>query len=158
MEEPRHALAPTPRVSHLRFGVLCLLAYVALSWAMRFDMPRGEQIASLVYPLDTFSMYAGAADQQMSHLLVRDPQSGAVHRITDYRSFDCVEPIAGSGAQCADHVGYQYHADDLTDYIRSHAGPGSAEVELISRTWQVRAGAPPAHVSDCIVAHCKVSR
>src|SRR5260221_9351086 len=39
------------RASRRRFGALCVLAYVALSWAARFDMRRGEQIASLFYPL-----------------------------------------------------------------------------------------------------------
>jgi hypothetical protein len=102
-------------------------------------------------------MYAGVPGEHMSHLLIRDQQGAAVHRVTAFRSFDCVEPITGDAARCADRRGIEYHYDDLTNYIRSHAGPGEVEVELISRTWQIRAGAPPVQTSDCVVAHCKVS-
>jgi hypothetical protein len=45
-----------------RFGVLCVLAHVALAWMVRFDLRRGDQIASLAYPLDTSSMYAPNLD------------------------------------------------------------------------------------------------
>ena len=106
-----------------RFGVLCILAYVALSWSVRFDMPLGPQIASLVYPLDTFSMYAGPAGDAISHLLIRDAQ-GAVHRVTDFRSFECAEPIDRSAARCADRRGYAYHYDELAEYIAQPPGPG----------------------------------
>jgi hypothetical protein len=143
--------------AHLRFGVLCVLGYVALSWAVRFDMRRGEQIASLLYPLDTFSMYAPGPAAYMSHLLIRDGQ-GVVHRVTDFRFFDCAEPITGTAAHCADTHGIEYHYDDLTHYIETHAGRGELAVEIISRTWQMRSGAPPVQTSDCVIAHCKVAR
>lgn len=145
------------RTGQLRFGILCLLGYVALSWAVRFDMRLGEQIVSLVYPLDTFSMYAGMPGEDRSLLLVRDRQGG-VHRITAFRSFDCAEPIAGSASQCADRRGIPYLSEDLTRYVQTHPGPGDLEVELITRTWELRPGAAPVQVSDCVVAHCKVSR
>jgi hypothetical protein len=132
-----------------------VLAYVALSWAGRFDMRLGEQIASLVYPLDTFSMYARMPAAQESHLLVRDHE-GVVHRVTDFRSFDCAEPLTGTDARCPH--GIPYHYEDLTRYIESHAGPGEREVELIARTWTLEPGAPPAPTSDCVVAHCRVAR
>jgi hypothetical protein len=128
-----------------------------LSWAVRFDMRRGGQIASLLYPLDTFSMYAGTVGRDASHLLVRD-HDGAVHRVTAFRSFACAEPITGSAAQCADRRGFEYHYDDLIHFIESHPGAGEAEVELIARTWQLRPGAPPVQVPDCVIAHCRVSR
>jgi hypothetical protein len=144
-----------------RFGVLAVLGYVALSWAVRLDMRFGEQIASLVYPLDTFSMYARIPAEEMSHLLIRDAQ-GAVHRVTDFRSFDCADPVTGRTARCSDRHGIQYLSEDLTNYIRQHAGPAGAEVEaevdLIFRTWRVRAGEAPAQVSDCVVTRCKVAR
>ena len=157
-------MSPSPagaRARRRRFGVLGVLGYVALSWAVRLDMRLGEQIASLVYPLDTFSMYARIPAEEMSHLLIRDAQ-GSVHEVTEFRSFECNEPISGSTAPCADRHGIQYLSEDLTNYIREHAGPdaseGEAEVELIFRTWRVRAGAAPIHVSDCVVTHCKVAR
>jgi hypothetical protein len=131
---------------------------VVLSWAMRFDMRLGQQIASLLYPLDTFSMYArmpGAED--VGHLLVRDRQ-GTVHRVTDFRSFDCVEPVNGSAAHCADRRGIPYHYDDLAHYIQNHTGSGVVDVDLITRTWELRAGSAPVRTSDCIVTHCKVAR
>ena len=98
------------RRTHLRFGILCVLGYVALSWAVRFDMRRGEQIASLLYPLDTFSMYAPIPGESMSHLLIRDGQ-GAIHRVTAFRSFDCAEP-AGS-----------LRTEDLVVQMRPAAAP-----------------------------------
>ncbi len=147
---------PSAGQLRLRFGVLCILAYVALSWSIRFDMPLGRQIASLVYPLDTFSMYAGPAGGSISHLLIRDGQ-GAVHRVTDFRSIDCAEPIDRSVARCADRSGYAYHYDELAEYIAQHGGPGVTPVELIYRTWEMRAGAPPAIDPDCVVAHCRVT-
>jgi hypothetical protein len=140
-----------------RFGLLCLLGYVALSWAVRFDMPEGEQIASLLYPLDTFSMYAEVPGQEISYLLIRDAQ-GMVHRVTEFRSFDCVEPVAGSTARCSDRRGFQYHDRELIQHIERHAGPGNSDAELIFRTWHVRSGAGAVHVADCVVSRCKVSR
>src|SRR5947207_13892919 len=47
------------RDDHLRFGTLCVLGHVLLSWLVRFDMRLGQQLASLVYPFDPFWMYAG---------------------------------------------------------------------------------------------------
>lgn len=140
-----------------RFGLLCVLVYVALSWTARYDMRRGDQIASLLYPLDTFSMYAGRPAGEMSHLLVRDRQ-GIAYRVTAFRSFDCAEPLSGSAVRCADKRGFQYHYDDLINYVQSHAGPGDVEVELISRTWALRPGAAPVHTSDCVIARCTASR
>lgn len=124
---------------------------------MRFDMRLGEQISSLVYPLDTFSMYARMPPSYESHLLVRDGE-GAVHRVMDFRSFDCDQPLTGSAARCTDQHGITYHFEDLAHYIESHAGPGEVEVELITRTWAMRAGAAPAPVSDCVMARCRVAR
>jgi hypothetical protein len=145
------------RLSKPRFGLLCILGYVALSWAVRFDMRLGQQIASLLYPLDTFSMYAGMPGEDRSHLLVRDRQ-GTVHRVTTYRSFDCAEPISGADTPCATRRGIPYIDEDLTRYIRAHRGGGDEEVELITRTWELRPGAPPAREPDCVIARCKASR
>jgi hypothetical protein len=157
--QPRPA-APSPsrpRGDYLRFGVLCVLGYVALSWAVRLDMRHGEQLASLMYPLDTFSMYAGSPGEYVSHVLIRDAQ-GRVHRVSAFRSFECAQPVRRHAAQCADRPGYAYLYDDVAAYVESHAGPGESQVELIYRTWRVRSGAPPAHTSDCVIASCKVSR
>src|SRR5262249_6460701 len=120
-----------------------------------FDMRGGEQIASLVYPFDTFSMYAPIPGASVSHLLIRDAQ-GAAHRITAFRSFDC--PDAPGGAQCADTHGIQYHYDDLMHYIQRHRGAGVSDADLIPRTWRLRSGVAPVQIADCVIAHCKVSR
>jgi hypothetical protein len=152
--EPEHlVIRRAPR----RFGVLCLLAYVALSWAMRFDMRLGEQIISLVYPLDTFSMYARMPPAYESHLLVRDRQ-GTVHRVMDFRSFDCAGPLTGPAVPCAGAHGIPYHFEDLIRYVESHPGPGQLDAELITRTWELHAGAAPVPVSDCVLAACRVAR
>ena len=144
------------RNDRLRFGTLCVLGYVALSWAFRFDMRLGQQIASLVYPLDTFSMYAGMPAEDRSALLVRDG-NGTTSRVTAFRTFSCAEPLSGASAACAGRHGIPYLYEDLAHYIESHTGAGSRSVELISRTWEIRSGAAPLVTSDCVIAHCKVS-
>ena len=144
-------------MSHFRFGVLCVLTYVALSWAARFDTRGGDQNASLFYPLDTFSMYAGVPGEYMSHLLVRDAQ-GSVHRVTSYRSFQCVEPIRRGESKCSETDAIAYHYDDLVNYIEGHPGHGDQNVELINRTWRIVPQSTPSVISDCVVAHCEASR
>ncbi|MDX2168257.1 MAG: hypothetical protein SF182_14380 [Deltaproteobacteria bacterium] len=140
-----------------RFGLLCVVAYLALAWVARFDMRRGEQIASLVYPLDTFSMYAPSQASQISHLLVLDAQ-GVAHRATAFRAYDCREPLRGAAVPCADRHGYEYHWDDLVNYIQAHHGPGDVEVTIVARTWEVAPGAAPVPQSDCVIAHCRAAR
>lgn len=144
------------RSSQRRFGALLVLAYVFLSWLVRFDMRLGGQIASLVYPLDTFSMYAGAPGEDRSHLLIRDRQ-GAVHRITAFRSFDCAATVDAAGIACAERRGIPYMVEDFARYIETHRGAGDLEVEVIARTWELHAGAAPTQVDDCVVTRCKVS-
>ena len=141
---------------HLRFGTLCVLGYVVLSWLVRFDMRLGQQIASLVYPLDTFSMYAGMPGENQSALLVRDGD-GNVHRVTAFRAFSCAEPLAGASAACAGQAGIEYLHEDLVHYIQNHVGPAERDVDLIVRTWEIRTGAAPRVTSDCVIAHCRVS-
>jgi hypothetical protein len=154
------SLAPV-RVRRRRFGVLSVLAYVALSWAVRHDMRLGEQIASLVYPLDTFSMYARIPAEEMSHLLILDAH-GVVHRVTDFRSFACAEPLSGGSARCPDRHGIQYLSEDLINYIRQHAATDEsqvrAEVELIARTWRMHPGTAPVQMPDCVITRCKVAQ
>jgi hypothetical protein len=145
------------RTSHRRFGVICVLGYVALSWAIRFDMRLGDQIASLIYPLDTFSMYGSMPGARESHLLIRDA-GGEIHRIEDFRSFDCSEPLSGKEMRCQDRPRINYLYEELIHYIEDHAGSGETEVELIHRTWELHAGARPVQIPDCVVSHCKVSR
>ena len=132
-----------------------MLGYVLLSWLVRFDMRLGQQIASLVYPLDTFSMYGGMPGEDRSALLVRDPNDD-VHRVTAFRAFSCAESLTGAAA-CGERHGIPYLYEDLVHYIESHPGPGVRDVELIARTWEIRSGAPPRRISDCVIAHCKVS-
>lgn len=144
--------------SHRRFAILCILAYVALSWAARFDMRLGAQIVSLVYPLDTFSMYAGMPGEDASHLLVRDA-AGEIHRVGAFRSYACAGPVVRSATSCANQRGViPYHYDDLAAYIESHQGAGDVDVDLIVRTWKVRPGSPPQWSDDCLVTRCRVSR
>jgi hypothetical protein len=139
-----------------RFGVLCVLAYVALAWLVRFDLRRGDQIASLAYPLDTFSMYAPNSANQISHILVRDA-AGAVHHVTSFERFACAEALRGSAVRCTERRGFQYHYDDQINWIEAHPGGGATRVELISRTWDVQPGAAPVHLNDCVIAHCTVT-
>ncbi|MCX4243660.1 hypothetical protein [Paraliomyxa miuraensis] len=143
--------------SHLRFGILCALSYLMVSWVVRFDMVRGTQIASLVYPFDTFSMYSTMPEAQSSHLLARD-ERGDVHSITSFRSFDCDAPIDSRASACGTRATIQYLDDDLVDYIQTHPGSGSSQVDIIRRTWMVFAGRPPRPSGDCVITACRVSR
>ncbi len=145
------------RTAPVRFGFLCVLVYVALAWTARFDMRLGEQIRSLVYPLDTFSMYAGLPDHDASLLMVRDGR-GAVHRITSFRTFDCDGPLTGAAARCTHTRGIPYLHEDFVRYIEARRGTGGEPVELITRTWEVRAGTAPVARDDCVVARCRVTR
>jgi hypothetical protein len=144
------------RNARLRFGTLCILGYVALSWMARFDMRLGDQIASVVYPFDTFSMYAGIPSGQSSAMLVRDADGG-VHRVTAFRAFSCADRVGSASAAGGCPVGIQYLHEDLVSYIQHHAGSGSREVDVIARTWEIRRGAAPVTTSDCVIVHCKVS-
>ncbi|TMA36110.1 MAG: hypothetical protein E6J79_13825 [Deltaproteobacteria bacterium] len=146
----------TIHVSQRRFALLCILAYVVLAWAARFDMRLGQQIASLVYPLDTFSMYGGMPGEDRSHLLVRDAE-GEVYRISDFRAYRCLEPLTGSDVRCAGRLGIPYHYEELIHYIETHQGQGELAVELITRTWDFPPG-ERVRTADCVVAHCTVAR
>ena len=141
---------------HLRFGVLCALGYLMLAWVVRFDMVRGTQIASLVYPFDTFSMYSVVPEGQTSHLLARDDQ-GDVHTITSFRSFDCDLPIDPGTSACDGGPTIQYLDDDLAEHIAAHPGGGPLRVDIIRRTWMVSAGEPPRPSGDCVITACRVS-
>jgi hypothetical protein len=147
------------RVHQLRFAIVASLIYVALSWSVRFDLARGEQIASLAYPLDTFSMYARVPAEGAGYLLVRDA-AGKVHRITSFQAFDCDQPLAEGVQRCAESVRYhiRYHHDDFLTYIERHRGPGEMGAEIISRSWQLPVGKAPQHLRDCVIAHCRVGR
>lgn len=141
--------------SHLRFAILGILAYVAAAWAVRLDLHRGRQIASLVYPLDTFSMYATGPGPHVSQLLLRDRQ-GRVHRVTDFDAFAC-SPLQS----CADAGAIPYHDADLLRHIQLHAlaAPSQASavpMDLVRRTWTLRAWTSPRLQGDCTLASCAV--
>ncbi len=142
---------------HLRFGVLCALSYLVLSWIVRFDMVQGTQIASMVYPFDTFSMYSSIPDEECNHLLVRD-ERGDVHSITSFRSFDCDMPLDPSASTCGTRAAIQYLDDDLIDYIQTHPGAGPSRVEIIRRSWRVVAGQQPQPSGDCVITACRASK
>ncbi|HYD50921.1 MAG TPA: hypothetical protein VEB21_21370 [Terriglobales bacterium] len=139
-----------------RFAVLAILLYLTLAWAVRFDMRRGEQIASLVYPLDTFSMYAPVPANRISYLLLRDDH-GESHRVTAFRSFHCDSPLHGR-RPCPEASSIEYHYDDLIEHILSHAGEGAMTADLVVRTWEIAAGQKPRLHSDCVVSRCRVGR
>jgi hypothetical protein len=144
-----------------RFGVLCVLAYLTLAWAVRFDLGRAPdhstQIASLLYPLDTFSMYADVPGGEMGYLLVRDA-TGTVHQVTDFRSFDCAEPLQVAAARCSERHRIHYLYRDLAQYVAGRAGPGSTQVDLVIRTWRLQPGAAAVRTSDCVITRCRVAR
>jgi hypothetical protein len=149
------------RTNHRRFGVLCVLGYVTLAWVARFDVAsggdEGKQNASLLYPFDTFSMYAPLPSPEMSYLLVRDGE-GAVHQVTDFASFDCPETELDAASPCPDRRPIQYLYDELVRHVRNHPGPGSSDADLILRTWRVRSGQAAEQLDDCVIAHCRVTR
>ena len=119
-------------------------------------MARGTQIASLLYPFDTFSMYSTVPGHEGSFLLARDEQ-GQVHDITSYRSFDCTVPIDTAQSICNASPTIQYLDDDVADYVKTHPGGGAQRVDIIRRTWVIAAGQPPRESGDCVIAECRVS-
>jgi hypothetical protein len=102
-------------------------------------------------------MYARLPGEDRSLLLVRTAD-GTVHQVTEFRAFTCAEPIVGSGAHCADTRGILYHFEDLARYIETHPGTGDLDVDLITRTWDIKPGKPPARVADCVLTRCRVAR
>ncbi|MEM7155541.1 MAG: hypothetical protein AAF799_22015 [Myxococcota bacterium] len=143
-------------MSSLRFGVLCALGYLLVAWIARFDLARGTQIASLIYPFDTFSMYSTVPERQASYLLARDDR-GQVHSITSYDAFDCSVPIDTKESICNESPTIQYLDDDTANYVQTHPGGGPQRVEIIRRNWLVEAGEPPRQTGDCVIAECRVS-
>ncbi len=145
---------PTPRV---RFAIVCVLTYVALSFLVRFDMRRGEHIASLVYPLDTFSMYAHAAPLRTSYLVARDAR-GRVHAIESFRIFDCGGPVRPEVHACGRVRAVEYVDSALLHYVNRHRGRGEVQVDIVRQTWAIRAGTPPRRIGECVLARCRAAR
>ena len=140
----------------LRFGVLCALGYLVVAWFARFDMDRGTQIASLVYPFDTFSMYSTVAEGESSYLLARD-EHGAVHAIESYGAFDCDDTVDTKKSLCNENPSIRYLDDDMANYVLRHPGSGTQTVDIIRRTWMVTAGEQPQLIGDCVITVCRVS-
>lgn len=143
-----------PRYVH--FAIALTLAYVAASWAVRFDWGRNRQIASLVYPLDTFSMYAASSGPRTSLMMLRDSDS-ASHRIEHFSAFDC-RPSAHT---CDSSAAIAYHDRDNHGFIARHAAKRDNQrpwqrMDLVIRSWAVRPWQRPATLPDCVVAHCDV--
>ena len=140
-----------------RFGLLLATAYLALSWAVRVDTRAGRQNASLVYPLDTFSMYADLPEPQQTAILLRDAR-GNVHRVEDYAAFAC-EPLAEPlFTQCPTPIRLGHKGDEVLRHVRRHAAPAvdGVPVQLIARSWQLRPGDLPQWQNDCLLARCVV--
>ena len=156
MVEPNSA-APAGRIDRRRFAIAVFLLYVLASWGLRFDMRRGAQIASLIYPLDTFSMYSSMPDPRVAHLLLRDA-GGGVHAVMSFSSFDCGPALHGAESDCVDGDLIEYHFDDLVTYIDGRRGDGEVAMDLIVRRWQVAAGEAPTPAGDCLLRQCRVKR
>ncbi|HEY8379798.1 MAG TPA: hypothetical protein VIK91_25080 [Nannocystis sp.] len=142
-----------------RLGVLCFLAYVAVAWAVRFDTPNGPRNASIVYPFETFSMYATLTAPVVSRLLVRD-ETGALARVEDFASFACAADPVLAGGPCDPPRGARvtYLDRDAVRYIHNHPGGGDERVELVQRTWELPRGRPLGSPRDCVLTTCTVSR
>ncbi len=142
-----------------RFGIVCALAYVALAWAVRVDTRFGQLNASLVYPLDTFSMYSEMPQPGQTGLLLLDA-GGGVHRIGDFGSFACDAPVRGPYDNCPP-LGLRHKTDELLRRIELHRMPDRAQGEpmaLVARTWRLRPGEVPVLSDDCRIARCAVLR
>ncbi len=144
---------------HQRFGIVCALAYVALAWAVRVDTRFGKLNASLVYPLDTFSMYSEMPEPAQTGLLLLDA-GGGVHRVGDFGAFACDAPVRGPYEKCPP-LRLRHKTDELLRRIESHrlADRGQGEpMALVARTWLLQPGRAPALSNDCRIARCAVLR
>jgi hypothetical protein len=141
-----------------RFGLIVLLGYVAIAWAARFDTAYGAHNASIAYPFDTYSMYAGVPVRSASAILVRDAE-GTVERVSAFRSFQC-EATAGAWREhCAvAGAGLDYLDDDAEAYVRAHSGQGGEPVEIIRRTWTIPEASEPVRAEDCVIVACEATR
>lgn len=142
-----------------RFGLLCAAAYIALSWSVRVDTPGGRQNASLVYPLDTFSMYSELPDAAQTALLLRD-RRGGIHRVEDFSAFTCDANLRGPYPACATSLGRRHKTEEQFRRMqRGRTADAAGEpVELIARTWSLAPGTPPRFSHDCRIAQCTVRR
>lgn len=149
-----------------RFGLAAASVYVALSWAFRFPTAHGAHNASLVYPLDTFSMYAEEAPERVGAFVVR-VEGGSTEPLGAFSALEC-ETREGAPFLRADgsydvacesdgeHI--EYLDADLGAYLRAHPGTGPLEVEIVRRTWTTPRDGPLAAPIDCVLARCRAAR
>jgi hypothetical protein len=152
----RFARLSPPR---LRFGIIIAAAFVAISWAARFDSELGRKTRSLVYPFDTFSMYA-IGQHTASHIVVLY-EGGVVRGVESYERFDCPTGFELERAVCDAPVGtysrVAYLERKALLHIREHGGAGEREVRVVRRVWSVPEDGPPVRLADCELATCRVS-
>jgi hypothetical protein len=140
-----------------QLGLLLGLGFLAASWAWREDGRLGRQIASLVYPLDTFSMYATTWQDEVSIPLLID-KAGHSHWPYHLAAFACT-PIADADQSCARGRAIGYHDDELLRHVRSHPLPPGQQgvpMQLVRRHWKLTAGQVPKQLADCPLQQCLV--
>jgi hypothetical protein len=143
----------------VRFAILCVLGYVAASWVMRFDTGDGTHNASLTYPFDTFSMYAGTMPSSAARMVVRTGD-GSFRRIDEYHAFDCDPPI-DHPLDCDDAEGgasIPYVDHDAAHWIVDHGatdppGAGAERIEIVRRSWSLSDDAVTS-VGVCVLTTC----
>ena len=138
-------------------GLLIGLGFLAAAWAWRGDGRLGRQIRSVVYPFDTFSMYATTWRKEIRIPLLRDP-AGNTHFPYHFGGFLC-EPVQDAGPACSSAYSIDYHDDELLRHVRTHPLRPDAPVqhmELVRRHWQLQAGRAPVRLDDCVLQRCQV--
>lgn len=131
------------RDSRFLVAVLVLAGYLAAA--------RG---VGSFYPISTFAMYASAPGQSASRIMARS-SSGEYLEVTDFDGWRCDRLPALDRVACADARSVPYVDREREEHIRSHAGAGGQEVELVRRVFSFDGVARPPY---CTIAHCSARR
>jgi hypothetical protein len=167
MPPARRISGSTDLAGTARFASLAFVAYLAVAWIVRFDTPEGPHNASIVYPFDTFSMYAEVLPDVASALVVRGAD-GTIDSVSAFEGLECSRDgatiLRDDGAldegPCTPSTGtsIRYLDGDAAAYLRTHASAGSETVELLRRTWRIPRGGAALAPDDCVVASCRAAR
>ena len=114
-----------------------------------------------VYPLSTFSVYAGLPPSSGSRIGVRD-LTGLVQEVTVFDAFHCDAALDGGSRFCAGAGVYtiDYADREAFAYVASHPGEASAgeDVDVVRRIFRFTPGSDEPVATDCVITHCQARR
>jgi hypothetical protein len=106
-----------------------------------------------LYPLSTYSMYAGSPGDSISRVMAL--VGGSFVEVTDLSSWQCDNLPHLEAAQCGGARGIAYLDREREAHIRNHPGDGGEPVELVRRVFSFDGVQRPAY---CTLARCRARR